>query len=1242
MPSPLHRPSRVLLFGTFLLLLAPFVTIGASGSGITYPEQQKIDSSRPKISERYDRTDQSPLRNIVERSRRQIPESIPFAGFVKNLGQGGSPDISFYHTSSRLSVAFSVSKVTFAVRDEGTYKTMELFFEGGDACQPIGKKKSTHESNYFIGDERFTNVPAYQEIWYPDLYENIDLRYFMTEKGLKYEFIVRPGGDPSDIHLSVGDEASIHVDRSTVTIFSETGGKSILEDTGLVSFLKNGEEVPSQFRRIDRGTYGFDVSAYDRTRTLIIDPWNIPISTYLGGSSLDRIVDIAYGEGGQYVYLIGTGASGFPVKNGYDEDPAQTDAVVCKINTTGGLVYSTFVGGNYGEWGRGIAVDDITDVYITGETASTNFPTTDDAYQSSRASAGDAFVAKLNSTGNGLLYGSYLGGSENDEAFDISIAWSGETVGYYSPYIVGYTVSNDFPVTAGAYQTSYQGGSNDAFVARFNSTGGLNFSTYLGGDGHELNSPSFSGFGIEVIETGHAYVTGCTESNDFPTTVGAYDRDLDGWQEDVFVTKLNPTGDSLNWSTYVGGGDTDVAHDIALEYDFDSDDYFVYVGGQTYSDDFPVTGGSYDTGYSYRDGFLVKLSGDGTSLLAGTYIGGSEDDRIYGIDVTDEIGGKGVFATGWTMSNDFPTVSAFDDSFAGPLDAFVVNLTTDLTSLTFSTYLGGSGLDEGRDVLGWWNGNITVVGITESSDFPTTHALQESYGGNEDGFLTCFGIDTESPTITLSGITNESVQPSAGDIPLSVEDNFGLIDTVLASWNGGANATLTYPYTATVPTGDSNHILNVYTNDTGGNDASALFVFAPDNPPTISLYEIANETVVPSGWEIQLSVDDDFDMVHTVLASWDGADNTTLTDPYTAIQPTGEESHTLRVYVNDTGGKEDSALYVFTTDDPPAIVLTTPANNSVVQDGTLLDVDVTDDDTDTVFYSWGVSNHTWSEPYQTTINGVVGNKHLHVYANDTWGYWRHKHYIFELDNDAPTISLTAPANGTLQAPGVLVNLSLTENNPEDVFYHWDDASSNETATWFPSIPMIAGDGWHTLHVYAKDQASNSAYANFTFLVDGTDPAVEAVEDISFYEGTSGHEIAWSASDVHPYSYTIYKNGSLYDTGDWTDSDEVVTVDLDQLSLGTFNYTVVFADEVGNTGKDTVMVTVLMESTTTTTTTTTGTTTETSTTTTTTASTTTTPPPVELDDSLLLVVGASAAAIVVVIIVVMLRKNKMGN
>ncbi|MGM0687211.1 MAG: hypothetical protein ACQET3_09605, partial [Promethearchaeati archaeon] len=538
---------------------------------------------------------------------------------------------------------------------------------------------------------------------------------------------------------------------------------------------------------------------------------------------------------------------------------------------------------------------------------------------------------------------------------------------------------------------------------------------------------------------------------------------------------------------------------------------------------------------------------------AATYLGGSDRDVLYGLWCPDY--GTGVYATGWTKSTDFPTVSAYQDSIGGSLDAFVVNLTSDLTSLDFSTYLGGSGLDQGRAVVHWWNGNFTVVGLTESSDFPTSNAFQDNFGGYSDGFLTRFGIDTKSPTISLSVIDNESVIPTSWDIPLLVEDDFG--------------------------------------------------------------------------------------GVAMVSASWDGRDNTTLEYPYTATQPSGEGEHILRVYANDTGGNNATALFVFTTDDPPAILLTTPANNTAVQDGTLLDVNVTDDDTDVVLYSWGTTNHTWEEPYQITINGVVGSKHLDVYANDTWGHWSHKHYIFELDNDAPEISLDAPGNGTLQPAGVLVNLTISENNPEDVLYHWDDASTNETTTWFPSIPMIADDGWHTLHVYATDQASNSAYVNYTFLVDATAPAVDPVDDISFHEGTTGHEIAWSASDVHPHSYTIYRNGSLYDNGDWTDTGDVITVDLDGLSLGTFNFTVVFADEVGNTMSDTVIVTVMMESTTTTTTTGTTTTTETSTTTTTTTSTTTTLPPVELDDTLLLVVGASAAAIVVLIVIVMLRRKQAG-
>ncbi|MGV9170052.1 MAG: hypothetical protein ACOC38_08960, partial [Promethearchaeia archaeon] len=760
MPSPLHRKSHLLLFGILLLLLAPFVTIGANGSQITYPEEQKIDISFPSLDDTHDGTDQLSSHNVVKNPRSVIPESIPFAGFVKNLGQGGSSDILFYHTSSRLSVAFHESKITFAVRDEATYRTTELLFEGSSDRQPIGKKKSMHQNNYFIGDDRFMNVRAYQEIWYPDLYDNIDLRYFMTEKGLKYEFIVRPGGDPSDIRLSVGDESSIRVEKNTVTILSEAGVKPILEDTGLVSFMKDGEEISSQFRRISSTSYGFEVSSYDETQTLIIDPWNIAFSTYLGGGNLDRIVDMTSREGGEYVFLVGTASSGFPTKDGYDESAASTDAVVCKLNSTGGLVFSTFIGGNHGEWGHGIAIDDLAQVYITGRTSSKNFPTTENAYQSNQASSRDAFIAILNATGNGLMYGSYLGGSEYDAAYDIDICWCDSEGGYYSPHIIGYTSSTDFPVTFG----SYQGGDNDAFVARFNSTGGLNFSRFLGGSHREWSNTVE--YAIEVGEWGHAYVTGSTYSSDFPVTGGSYQEFEDLWEG--FVTKLNPTG-MINWSTFVGGDGNDYALDLELVSSGTEGLYNVYVGGRTYSTNMYTGATGYDNSLAGEDdAFIMELSADGKNLLAATYLGGSERDVLYGISCNSE---SSVYATGMTMSDDFPTVSPYEDTFAGPLDAYVVNLTTDLNSLTFSTYLGGSDSDEGRAILDRSDGSFTVAGFTYSPDFPITNAFQETHGGDTDGFLTDFRMDTESPTIALSGIANESVQPSAGDIPLLVEDN---------------------------------------------------------------------------------------------------------------------------------------------------------------------------------------------------------------------------------------------------------------------------------------------------------------------------------------------------------------------------------------------------------------------------------------------------------------------------------------
>jgi hypothetical protein len=334
------------------------------------------------------------------------------------------------------------------------------------------------------------------------------------------------------------------------------------------------------------------------------------------------------------------------------------DVFVTKLNPAGnGLVFSTYLGGNSLDYGMAIALDPVGDVYVTGEGGS--IPTTGGAWQTSNPSSSglSAFVVKLNSIGTSLIYSTYLGGSVADGGKGIGIDLSGNA------YITGYAKSTDFPTTSGAFKTTHSadGSNNDAFVTELNSTGtALNYSTYLGGNSDDR------AFGISVDSAGNAYVGGWTNSNDFPTTAGAYQANhaFDGGKYDCFITKLNASGTGLLYSTYFGGDGDDFCNGIAIDSSSN-----VYVTGETYSTNFPVTGGAYQSVKNLiMDVFLVKLDPLG-ALDYSTYLGGNHYDEAYGVAV-DTIGN--VYLTGDTASITFPTTaSAYQISNAGDYDVFV-------------------------------------------------------------------------------------------------------------------------------------------------------------------------------------------------------------------------------------------------------------------------------------------------------------------------------------------------------------------------------------------------------------------------------------------------------------------------------------------------------------------------------------------------------------------------------------------
>jgi hypothetical protein len=328
------------------------------------------------------------------------------------------------------------------------------------------------------------------------------------------------------------------------------------------------------------------------------------------------------------------------------------------------LDYSTFLGGTGSDAGAGIAVDRRGSAYVTGFTNSADlpdtpgaFPTTPGAFDRTLDGNSDAFVTKLNASGSALVYSTFLGGTGADDGEDIAVDASG------SAYVVGDTFSGDFPTTQGAFDTTFNGGIVDAFVTKLNASGSaLVYSTFLGGANQD------EGNGIAVQE-GRAYVTGNTQSTDFPTTQGAFDRTQNG-SEDAYVTKLNAAGSALVYSTFLGGTSFDQGIDIAVNARGRA-----YVTGDTGSANYPTTQGAFDTTFNggAQDAFVTKLNASGSALAYSTFLGGTDSDGGAGIAVRE---GR-AYVTGGTRSSDYPTTpGAFDTSYNGNSDAFVTKLPT--------------------------------------------------------------------------------------------------------------------------------------------------------------------------------------------------------------------------------------------------------------------------------------------------------------------------------------------------------------------------------------------------------------------------------------------------------------------------------------------------------------------------------------------------------------------------------------
>jgi Beta-propeller repeat/IPT/TIG domain len=552
-----------------------------------------------------------------------------------------------------------------------------LRFRGAAAAVVKGRDARPGRVNYFLGNDPSkwrTNVPTFGAVEYGRLYPGIDMVVHGHGGELQYDFLVGPHADPMRIALAIDGargSAPLRIDDEGDLIIPIASGEARVRRPHAYQEI-DGERVrvEAAYEIRDRREVRFRLGSYDRKQPLIIDPV---------------------------------------------------------------LSYSTYLGGTSDEEENAIAVDSSGNIYIAGNTKSSDFPVTSGVAQPAfggRGSyGGDAYVIKYDPKGNRIVYATYLGGSGDDNARGIAVDGSGRA------YVTGDTDSKNFPLSQ-PFQGTFGGSIYDSFITRLSVDGNaLSYSSYLGGSGNDLPAA------VAVDSSGNAYIAGRTFSTNFPNTNG-FQTSFAGRLFDGFLTKINAAGSAVVYSTYLGGNTYDFATAVALDASNNA-----YVTGFTFSSNFPTkaavqgtlaagnctTPGSSSS--NCADAFVAKIdttASGSASLIYSTFLGGGNND--YGNAIAVDSTGA-VYIAGNTESTNFPTVSPLQAANAGDYDAFVAKLNASGSALVYSTYLGGQRYDEITALRVDGSGRAFVFGSTASQDFPLKSAFQAAHGGGSDALI---------------------------------------------------------------------------------------------------------------------------------------------------------------------------------------------------------------------------------------------------------------------------------------------------------------------------------------------------------------------------------------------------------------------------------------------------------------------------------------------------------------------------
>ena len=672
--------------------------------------------------------------------------------FIKNTGQISQSSIVFYLLSSDYQINFLQAKIQFVQKSQntGSYVTYILYFKDSNLVNPVGEQQISRVNNYFLNNQKNTNVPLFNELIYYNIYNGIDLRFYFTGQDLKYEFIVHPGSNPNQIKLQSSPNTVMQATGTSLEINSKSGGLNLLTDKNLYIYQNiqsNSVKINAEFKidSLQKTDASFSIGAYNTQYDLIIDPvLVVNTSTYLGGSKDDAGVDMVL-DNQSNIYITGTtNSDDFVASNTINGTYSNNqDIFVMKLNSTGnGILWFTYFGGNGEDTVSRISLDTLGSVVIVGQTYSTDLPVLH-SQNSHLNGTSDGLLTVFSNNGQQIKLCSLIGG-EQDEAIN------GLFINGTNYYLTGYTNSANFTSTLNAYNNTYSN-ETDAFLMKTSVAGVISYSTFIGGNKYD------EGIDVALDSNSNIYVLGNTESN-----IEGHIHQGTILTPDVFIMKFSSSGLYIN-STLIGGNLQDFASRMVIYNNQ------IFITGATYSSNFPTSINAFDRVNSYIDAFVTKIQPTFT-IDYSTLFGGSNTTWSNKIVVDSN---NQAYIFGWTNSPSLPLKNEYRKGLLGAQDGFIAAFNDLGTNIIYSSTFGGNQNDQiNSGALGTQN-LIYYTGTTNSGNYPVNNAIQSNnaYIGTYDMIFTILSPDYIAPILELKPNFNYTSGTIGHNLTFIASDN---------------------------------------------------------------------------------------------------------------------------------------------------------------------------------------------------------------------------------------------------------------------------------------------------------------------------------------------------------------------------------------------------------------------------------------------------------------------------------------